>query len=286
MLPSAGLWAPKESVYVIIHRPACPKLSKTFVISNGKATYVIMQLYAQQTLIIDGTVAGGPLFALFNEAGDLESFLDLTSFLKAYPPDGDQNQTWESVKVLAPALDVQYFPSEVYESNLKDSFSKYLLDDGVSPAASVTLKKPAVTALYREKHYGLNEVFRLFPEAQTFIVAPLVLAWVATELVHSESSLIHIHQAADQVCMTVFNQGNFTFQKEFQCANDDEFNYYLIRVLALSDQHASNLKVSISGDLVEGDSWYVRIAKYVKHIEFADIQNMYKVFYADHWRKT
>lgn len=245
-----------------------------------------MQLYPQKTLIIDGTVSGGPMFALFNEQTDLESLLDLADFQKEYSNDGGLKQAWGSVRLLLPALDVQYFPSAAYDPKLKDYFSKYLLDDGVTPASSVMLNEPAVTALYREKCYGLEEVRQLFPEAETFIVAPVLLAWLASQLVDSEESLIHIHQTSDQVCMTVFNQGNFTFQKEFQCTNDDEFNYFLIRVLALSDKHASDLKISISGDLVKGDSWYVRIAKYATQIEFTEIQELYKMLYADHWRKT
>lgn len=245
-----------------------------------------MQLYPQKTLIIDGTVSGGPMFAFFNEDALLESLVDFTDFQKGYIQGDALKTTWDSVTVLVPALDVQYFPSAAYDASIVDNFSKYLLDDGVSAAASIMLNEPEVIALYREKLYELKEVLHWFPKAKTCIVAPALLAWIASERVGSEESILHIHQASDQVCMTVFNQGNFTFQKEFHCTNDDEFNYFLIRVLALSDKHASDLKIIISGDMVRGDSWYVRIAKYATQIEFVEIKDMYKMLYADHWRKT
>ena len=224
-------------------------------------------------ILIDGTTAEQPNLKVFNKQSELVRQIVLSDFDREFPDWTLSEEFFEDAHFLIPALDIQYFPLHIFEESDLENYGRFVLDDGVTPLKYTEFPSLGVVAIYRENLQLLGDLPSRFPMAKRHVLSAVVLQRTV-ELNGSGDSALYIVCAGQTFTMTVFNQGQFIYQRDFHCGNEDEFNYHLINVLGMSDQHASNLRIVLSGQFKAGDTYVKRIEKYGKNIEITDL-NLY-----------
>lgn len=247
--------------------------------------------HAEYQLLVDATLTGEPVLAFFDQAHVLKHLSAYGDYIRDYPQNPLDGGSYAGVTLVIPALDVQYFPASVYQDDMLEEFGRYVLDDGVSPLKAKTVESLGLMAVYRENLAGLSGLAQTFPDAQKEVLPLLLLDAIGRRAARLGGSRLHIHAAYNSFSFTVFNDGNFIYHRDIPCQNEEEFNYYLIHVLALSDQHASEIDVALTGRFYEDDAYVERIRKYVKQVHFVTFKELSELLkidlsYADHWRQS
>lgn len=247
--------------------------------------------HAECQLLVDATLTGEPVLAFFDHAQVLKHLSAYGDYLHDYPQNPIDGSHFANVTLLIPALDVQYFPASVYHDEMLEEFGRYVLDDGVTPLKAQAVDSLGLMAVYRENLSGLSGLAQTFPQAQVQVLPLILLDAIGRRAAELGGSRLHIHAAYHSFSFTVFNEGNFTYHRDIPCNNEEEFNYYLVHVLALSDQHASEIDVALSGHFYEDDAYVERLRKYVKRLQFVSYKELsaplkIDLSYADHWRQS
>lgn len=227
------------------------------------------QWHAADDTLLVGVGYGENTLAIVNHDRQLK-------VLTSYDPNhveqwiGDVlNQQFGNVKLAISDSAYSFVPVDVFEEHLLDTYLHYLPSDGLLDVAVSAVPSFGIKLLHRINRLDLAPFAARFPELAIYPSIQSLLSGVS-EYAQSGGPSVIIDKQASAISICVFDKGNLVYANDFDVTDPDDFNYYLLSVLANTGLTDKQPTFWLSGDLAQDDAFYRRVSKYSEAVNFVD----------------
>ncbi|MGK6351395.1 DUF3822 family protein [Parapedobacter sp. DT-150] len=179
------------------------------------------------------------------------------------------NQPFGNVKLAVSDSAYSFVPADVFEEHLVDTYQQYLPGDGLSDVAVSAVPSSGIKLLHRINRLDLAPFAARFPQLAIYPRIQSLLSGVS-EYAQSGGPSVIIDKQASAVSICVFDKGHLVYANDFEVTDPDDFNYYLLSVLANTGLTEEQPACWLAGDLTQDDAFYQRVSKYSEAVNFVD----------------
>lgn len=184
--------------------------------------------------------------------------------------------TFNKVKISYDSFDYTFVPAELYDDADQMAYTRFIGNTANSDILTTRIGAAAirnVSAINSDLHAGLNTLFNkpiLFNQADPF------LEGIKRASATGKENQLFIDFGMNHFQIGCLKDSNLTFYNLFECANADEFNYFLINVIDQFGIENAGTQIVLSGKASTGDPYFQRIEKYFADITSADTTQLIK----------